>query len=120
MDHLFPVQYSFLIPLLPLVGAAIAGFFGARWLKQQSHWPIWLGVGAAAVLSIWLLVGTVGVAKNSEDHEAAPAGEQAAATAHQTEGHAPAAGGKLSNESPFGPNRPAYTKFFFDWIDAGD
>jgi NADH-quinone oxidoreductase subunit L len=118
MDHLFPVQYSFLIPLLPLAGAAIAGFFGARWLKQQSHWPIWLGVGAAAVLSIWLLVGTIGVTKNSGHHETAAAGEHAAA-AHPAESHAPA-GGKLSNEFPLGPNRPAYTKFFFDWINAGD
>src|SRR6185295_10781072 len=54
MEHLFPIQYSYLIPLAPLIGAIIAGFFGAKWLKGKSHWPIWLGVGFAALLSICL------------------------------------------------------------------
>jgi NADH-quinone oxidoreductase subunit L len=51
------IDHSYLIPLLPMLGAIIAGFFGARWLKGQSHWPIWIGVGIAAVMSITLLVG---------------------------------------------------------------
>ena len=55
----FVIAHSYLIPLLPLLGAAIAGFFGAKWLKGQSHWPIWLGVGAAAVMSITLLCGMI-------------------------------------------------------------
>src|SRR5271154_4103778 len=55
----FVIAHSYLIPLLPLLGAAIAGFFGAKWLKGQSHWPIWLGVGAAAVMSITLLFGMI-------------------------------------------------------------
>ncbi|HEX3357408.1 MAG TPA: NADH-quinone oxidoreductase subunit L [Tepidisphaeraceae bacterium] len=55
MDQLFPVQYSILIPLAPLLGAIIAGFFGAKWIKGQSHWPIWLGVGFSALLSICLM-----------------------------------------------------------------
>jgi NADH-quinone oxidoreductase subunit L len=59
------IEHSYLIPLLPLIGAAIAGFLGARWLKGQSHWPIWIGVGLAAVMSLVLLAGTV--------HEAAAA-----------------------------------------------
>ncbi|MGE5609274.1 MAG: NADH-quinone oxidoreductase subunit L [Bacillota bacterium] len=59
MDSLFTVDHSYLIPLLPLAGAAVAGFFGARWLKQQSHWPIWIGVGISAALSILLLVQMV-------------------------------------------------------------
>ncbi|MCS7033497.1 MAG: NADH-quinone oxidoreductase subunit L [Phycisphaerae bacterium] len=59
MSELWTVQHSYLIPLLPLIGAAIAGFFGARWLRGGSHWPIWLGVGASAVLSIVLLLQTV-------------------------------------------------------------
>src|SRR5688572_5924583 len=54
------IQYSYLIPLLPLLGAAVAGFLGARWLKGKSHWPIWLGVGAAAVLSFTILFGMLG------------------------------------------------------------
>src|SRR5678809_1067839 len=60
------IQYSLLIPLLPLIGAVIAGFFGARWLKGNSHWPIWIGVGVSAVLSIWLLIGMTGVEAHGE------------------------------------------------------
>jgi NADH-quinone oxidoreductase subunit L len=59
MESLFAIDHSYLIPLLPLLGAAIAGFLGARWLKGLSHWPIWLGVGASAVLSIMLLLGMI-------------------------------------------------------------
>lgn len=66
----FVVEHSYLIPLLPLIGAAIAGLFGARGLKQQSHWPIWLGVGASAVLSIILLVGMVGIHPAEGTHAA--------------------------------------------------
>src|SRR5437660_4018234 len=57
MEHLFAVQHAYLIPLLPLIGAAISGFFGAKWLKQNSHWPIWIGVGISAILSLMLLFG---------------------------------------------------------------
>ena len=60
MQDLFAVKYSFLIPLLPLIGAAVSGFFGAKWLKQQSHWPIWLSVGGSAIISFILLFGMVG------------------------------------------------------------
>jgi NADH-quinone oxidoreductase subunit L len=58
-------EYSWLIPLMPLVGACIAGFFGARWLRGQSHWPIWLGVGFSALFSLGLLVQVI-----SHAHEA--------------------------------------------------
>jgi NADH-quinone oxidoreductase subunit L len=50
------VTYSWLIPVLPLLGAIVAGFFGAKYLKGQSHWPIWIGVGGAAVWSLLILV----------------------------------------------------------------
>jgi NADH-quinone oxidoreductase subunit L len=53
----FVIHHSYLIPLLPLLGAAVAGFFGARYLKGNSHWPIWIGVGGSAVLSFTLLFG---------------------------------------------------------------
>src|SRR5579872_2290952 len=56
---LFAVKYSYLIPLLPLFGAMIAGFFGAKILKGQSHWPIWLGVLGSAIISISLLLGMI-------------------------------------------------------------
>ncbi len=44
---------------MPLIGAAFAGLFGAKWLKGQSHWPIWLGVGASAVFAFILLFQTL-------------------------------------------------------------
>jgi len=55
MQDFFAIQYAWLIPLLPLIGAVISGFFGAKWLKGKSHWPIWLGVGASAIISLSLL-----------------------------------------------------------------
>src|SRR5215203_12886 len=103
MEHLWQIQHSYLIPLLPLIGAAIAGFFGARWLKGQSHWPIWIGVGASAIISLSLLFSMLNLAKG-EGHEAAPAaGEHAAAAENQ-----PASNGLYFN------------KVFFHWISAGD
>ena len=57
MDHLFAVQYAWLIPLLPLIGACAAGLFRARQLKENSHWPIWIAVGDSALLSLSLLFG---------------------------------------------------------------
>ena len=53
------VELSYLIPLLPLIGACISGFFGAKWLKGNSHWPIWIGVGVSAFISIGLLIATI-------------------------------------------------------------
>jgi NADH-quinone oxidoreductase subunit L len=61
MEHLFAIQHAWLIPLLPLIGAAIAGFGGARWLKGNSHWPIWIGVGLSALISFSLLIGMLGL-----------------------------------------------------------
>ncbi len=55
LKDIFPVQYAWLIPVAPLLGAILAGFFGAKWLKGKSHWPIWLGVGFSALLSFCLL-----------------------------------------------------------------
>ena len=61
MDHLFSIQYSYLIPLLPLIGAAVAGALGASVLKQRSHWPVWIGVAGSAFLSFWLLADMTGL-----------------------------------------------------------
>src|SRR5687768_5239435 len=91
MDHLWQIQHSYLIPLLPLVGAAIAGFFGARWLKGNSHWPIWIGVGCSAILSLWLLFGMIGLSAHAD---ASAHGEAA-----QTLG---------------------YNKVLFNWISSGN
>ncbi len=62
----FVIDHSYLIPLLPLAGAAVSGFLGARWLKGKSHWPIWVGVGIAAFLSIMLLFGTLTATHDKE------------------------------------------------------
>jgi NADH-quinone oxidoreductase subunit L len=61
MDALFAVKYSYLIPLLPLIGAAIAGLLGAKILRGQSHWPVWLGVAVSAAMSLSLPVGMLGL-----------------------------------------------------------
>jgi NADH-quinone oxidoreductase subunit L len=66
----FVIEHSYLIPLLPLIGAIVAGLFGARILKGNSHWPIWLGVGASAVMSLTLLAGMLG------HHDEAATGER--------------------------------------------
>src|ERR1700722_10052558 len=58
---LFAVEYSYLIPLLPLFGAVIAGFLGAKVLKGESHWPIWIGVAGSALISFSLLFGMLGL-----------------------------------------------------------
>src|SRR5688500_12911862 len=57
MDSLFAIKISWLIHVLPLTGAVVAGFAGARWLKHQPHWPIWIGVGVSAVICLTLLFG---------------------------------------------------------------
>ena len=57
MNDIVSVQYAYLIPLLPLIGAVIAGFFGKTILKGQSHLPIWAGVGAIVIGGVLLVAG---------------------------------------------------------------
>jgi NADH-quinone oxidoreductase subunit L len=104
MQSLWTVHYSWLIPLLPLIGAAICGLFGARVLRQQSHWPIWLGVGASAVISIILLVQTIGL---RGQHAPTAANERTAAAGRHEEGAA--------GESPLSAVRDLFT-----WVSVGD
>jgi NADH-quinone oxidoreductase subunit L len=61
-------NHSYLIPLFPLIGAVISGFFGALWLKGRSHWPIWIGVGLSALMSVGLLLATVNNAHGAGGH----------------------------------------------------
>ena len=60
MEHLLAVKFSYLIPLLPLAGALLAGFLCTGTRKKLAHWPIWLGVLGSAVLSVALLCGMTG------------------------------------------------------------
>ena len=55
MEHLVPIAHSYVIPLLPLAGAVVAGFFCTGQRKRFAHWPIWISVFISAVLSIMLL-----------------------------------------------------------------
>src|SRR5882724_7198483 len=98
MESNLAVKFSFLIPLLPLIGACISGFFGARWLKQNSHWPIWIGVGLSAIISFALLFGMMGqwgtgpelktgVESKAEAAEEAREGGTHGATVHEKEGY---------------------------------
>ena len=91
MEHLWVVQHSWMIPLLPLIGAAIAGLlgFGGKGLRSQAHWPIWLGVGTSAVLSFILLFHTLGLVNST------------------------------SGESGEGARAISTTKVWFTWIEAG-
>jgi NADH-quinone oxidoreductase subunit L len=56
----FVINHSYLIPLLPLLAAAVSGFFGSQYLKEKSHWPVWIAVGISALLSLTLLFGMMG------------------------------------------------------------
>jgi NADH-quinone oxidoreductase subunit L len=50
----FFVRYAWLIPFLPLLGAAVAAF-GARRLRSAAHWPVWIGIGLAFLVSLGTL-----------------------------------------------------------------
>ena len=107
MEDLFAIKHSYLIPLLPLLGACISGFFGARWLKGNSHWPIWIGVGCSAILSFALLFGMLGHMPGHHDGaDAAHAGAEHSAAPDSAE---------TTETSTLGTN-----KTFFTWITAGN
>ncbi len=99
METLVPIKLSYLIPLLPLIGAGIVGLFGAKVLKGKSHWPIWLGVAGSAILSLWLLFGMMTARPVVEG---TGVGEKTAAVSEEH-------GYTLSA-----------TKDWFTWIEAGD
>ncbi len=53
----FAINHAYLIPLLPIIGAIVAGFFGDLLLKGKAHWPIWIGVGGSCLVSLVILLG---------------------------------------------------------------
>ena len=103
MDQLFAVKFSYLIPLLPLIGACIAGFLGAKWLKGQSHWPIWLGVGASAIISFNLLFGMLSQ-RGPQQTLAGPGGQTSHIVPGEEGGHS-----SLS-----------VTRIWYEWAKVGD
>jgi len=48
-------QWIWLIALAPLIGSIIVAFFGKKTLKENSAYPIILGVGTSMVMSWWVL-----------------------------------------------------------------
>ncbi len=122
------VSYAWLIPLLPLVGAAIAGFAGKKVLRGQSHWPIWLTVGASAVLSLMILVTMLGSSPNEEavftsDYEQIIAAEPEIIGGEADEAdHVEIAAHDEDAEGHHGPDThvKAYKSHWFTWIAAGD
>ena len=48
-------QVYLTIALAPLVGSAIAGFFGGRIGRAGSHWITSSGVGLSAALSLYVM-----------------------------------------------------------------
>jgi NADH-quinone oxidoreductase subunit L len=48
-------NYLWLIPALPLLGAAVTAFFGPWLLRRQSHWPAILGGAGAFVVALLVL-----------------------------------------------------------------
>jgi NADH-quinone oxidoreductase subunit L len=102
----FVIDHSYLIPLLPLLGALAAGLLGAKWLKQNSHWPIWLGVGASAAMAIVLLVGMVG-------NQPLP-GIRGMSSANSPE---PTSAERLATAMTY---TQSHVSHWFTWISAGD
>ena len=47
------------IALMPLLGAIVAGFFGARIGRAGAHWVTSTGVGISALLSLYVLAGFI-------------------------------------------------------------
>jgi NADH-quinone oxidoreductase subunit L len=62
-----------LIPGLPLLGAAVAGFFGPRLLRDRSHWPVVLGCVGAFAVTAWALVQLLSLGHDAEHRIVAPA-----------------------------------------------
>ena len=121
----FVIEHSYLIPLLPLIGAAAAGFFGARHLRHNSHWPIWIGVGASAVLSIVLLVGMLSAWREKAHlaHDATHAGGESNVVTDEDSAASAGADNVIeAEEEPALYRSPtlAFRKFFYTWIRAGE
>ena len=111
------VSYSWLIPLLPLLGAAVAGFLGAKYLRGQSHWPIWLGVGGSAVIS--LVISSASPPPRPTDKPSSttpPHATQDAAGEHADTAAEPEA---AEHAGPDGRVR-SYTSRWYTWIGIGN
>ena len=100
------IEYCWLVPLLPLLGAAVAAV-GGRWLKGQSHVPVIAGIGLAFLVSVLLL------------RDAGPS-----AVHHEAAKGAVMSGTGVGGARPgsMTPERPSdgRTVLLYRWIDAGE
>src|SRR5580700_3500812 len=62
-----------LIPGLPLLGAVVAGFFGPRFLRARSHWPVILGCVGACAMTLWALSHLIYLPHDAKHFITAPA-----------------------------------------------
>ena len=98
------IDYCWLAPLCPLLGAIIAAV-GGRWLKEQSHVPVVAGIGIAFLLSLLMLRDA---GPSMVRHEAA----KGSVTTLGDRGPGQSDGPRLRND---GRSVRVYR-----WIDAGD
>ena len=65
------INWAWLIPLLPLLGA-IAAAAGGPWLRGRAHWPVVLGIAGSCALSLSLLsyVGPPAIGHEAHTHDA--------------------------------------------------
>src|SRR4051794_27950882 len=50
----FLIRNAWLVPFFPLLGALTAAA-GGRWLRQQAHWPVIVGIGLSCLVALGLL-----------------------------------------------------------------
>src|SRR5262245_10126164 len=62
-----------LIPGLPLLGAAVAAFFGPKYLRERSHWPVVIGAAGSCGVAVWALATLIGMPEDVPHRIAAPA-----------------------------------------------
>jgi NADH-quinone oxidoreductase subunit L len=67
------ISLAWLVPAFPLLGAIIAAAAG-RWLKQQAHWPVIVGIALSFVVTMMLTphVGPSAVGHHAETTAKAP------------------------------------------------
>jgi NADH-quinone oxidoreductase subunit L len=98
------IEYAWLVPTLPLLGAIVAAV-GGRWLRQQAHLPVIAGIGLSFLVSVPLL-GSAG--PSAIEHEAA---RIAIAQTGDARARTP---------TPEASRDPGRTTVIYHWIDAGD
>jgi NADH-quinone oxidoreductase subunit L len=60
-------SFLWLIPVLPLLAAALTAFFGPKVLRNQSHWPCILALAGSCVLSFLVLSTVTGKTAAGEE-----------------------------------------------------